>query len=447
MINTKLKANKKDIGLKELFRHHLESAEVIPAPSVGLRLMRKLAVREFFRFNPFSLNVYYIGGIIAAGITALVLSSGSGYKSHKSPVGFSGELSPVNNSGSLTLPSPPSLKAKPEMDRRVSTETRKDDLVAIQEKSGAMDTVRHKDGGNMLKSAPVTPNASLKVKSPSGRPAMGNFKLKKGLQQGEPLFLPSVTGGCAPLKVLFRNRLTDFDSCQWNFGDGGSKAGGEVEWIYDVEGEYNVILKVFSPGGVISVSSTVITVFPGPSARFEVLPANQESDEEIRVLNYSSDGTRYYWNFGDGSTSEQFEPVHRYLKSGNYNITLRVYSENGCSDSLVLYNALSGSGYFIEFPNAFIPNPDGPSGGYYSSKSDESASIFHPSFSGVSDYQLKIFSKLGVLLFETSDIDIGWDGYFKGQLSNPGVYIWKVRGKFRNGEPFIRMGDLTLLNN
>jgi len=49
------------------------------------------------------------------------------------------------------------------------------------------------------------------------------------------------------------------------------------------------------------------------------------------------------------------------------------------------------------------------------------------------------------LIFETNDINIGWDGYFKGQLSNPGVYIWKVRGNFRNGEPFTKMGDVTLL--
>jgi hypothetical protein len=110
-------------------------------------------------------------------------------------------------------------------------------------------------------------------------------------------------------------------------------------------------------------------------------------------------------------------------------------------------NAFSGSEYFIEFPNAFIPNPDGPVGGSYSSKSDEGAEIFHPSFSGVSDYHLKIFSKLGILIFESNDINIGWDGYIKGQLSNPGVYVWKVRGNFRNGEPFIRMGDVTLLKN
>jgi hypothetical protein len=98
-------------------------------------------------------------------------------------------------------------------------------------------------------------------------------------------------------------------------------------------------------------------------------------------------------------------------------------------------------------PNAFIPNTLGPTGGYYSEKSDEAAQVFHPVSSGVSDYQLKIFSKLGILIFESNDINIGWDGYFRGQMSDLGVYIWKVRGNFRNGEPFIKMGDVTLLRN
>ena len=128
-------------------------------------------------------------------------------------------------------------------------------------------------------------------------------------------------------------------------------------------------------------------------------------------------------------------------------LNLLVSSEYGCSDSLTVINAFSGSEYFIDFPNAFIPNTQGPSGGYYSSKSDEASQVFHPVSSGVSDYQLKIFSKLGMMIFESNDINIGWDGYFKGQLCDPGVYIWKVRGNFRNGEPFTKMGDVTLLKN
>ena len=120
-------------------------------------------------------------------------------------------------------------------------------------------------------------------------------------------------------------------------------------------------------------------------------------------------------------------------------------NEYGCTDSIVVMNAFAGSKYFIDFPNAFIPNPDGPSGGYYTKKSDESAQVFHPNFLGVEEYQLKIFSKMGILIFESNDVNIGWDGYFNGQLSNSGVYIWKVRGKYRNGQPFTMMGDVTLL--
>jgi hypothetical protein len=126
-------------------------------------------------------------------------------------------------------------------------------------------------------------------------------------------------------------------------------------------------------------------------------------------------------------------------------VKLVATSEFGCSDSLIVMNAFSGSEYFINFPNAFIPNSDGPSGGFYSNTSDESGQVFHPTSSGVTDYQLRIFSKFGILIFESSDVNIGWDGYYKGQIANPGVYIWKVRGSYRNGEPFVKMGDVTLL--
>ena len=117
------------------------------------------------------------------------------------------------------------------------------------------------------------------------------------------------------------------------------------------------------------------------------------------------------------------------------------------SDNFTNKNAFSGSENYIEFPNAFIPNLNGPSTGYYSQKSDEAAQIFHPVSSSVSEYQLRIFSRRGILIFESNDISIGWDGYYKGQLCDQGVYVWKVRGNYLNGEPFTKMGDVTLIKN
>jgi PKD repeat protein len=444
-----LKAKKQDKNLRELFRHNLENAEVIPDPSVSATLMRRLAVREFLHFNPFRFNIYYLGGLITAGIiTVLVLTSGPGQKEN-------GQSEEILN----TTP----VKDKSEnveiQGRQAPADKNSDDIVKPAD-TVVKKSVTGKDRGSekviiakedpLTKSdfTPVRINESFKGKDLYSRSTDDNFKLQDPGMPEEQVIEPSVNEGCAPLRVIFKNKLTGNDSCLWTFGDGGSSSARNPEWIYDVEGEYRVVLKVFEQDGLKSSSSVVIKVNPKPSARFEIYPDKAFiPEDEIRFQNYSAAAIRYLWNFGDGNTSEQFEPDHRYEKYGNYNVSLKVYSEKGCSDSLMVLNAFSGSAYFIEFPNAFIPNTGGPSGGVYSSVSDETAQVFHPSFSGVSEYHLKIFSKMGVLIFETNDINIGWDGYFKGQLNNPGVYIWKVRGNFSNGEPFTKMGDVTLLRN
>jgi PKD repeat protein len=410
--------------------------------------MKKLTVREFFRFNPLRFNVYYLGGTLAAIATVLVLASLPDKKDHV-PADEIINQAPVsdNRENIIIIPDPIHAEKKeagmtgrgaPAINISVPAKE------AASEKATSPGAVSRSE----YNKTPARVNEPLKGKELFTRKPDENFKLQERTRGGECCFEASVTEGCAPLKVIFRNKISETDSCIWTFGDGGSSDKPNPEWIYDVEGEYRVILEVIGHDGTVSSSSSVISVFPKPSARFEIVPDKVAiPEEEVRFQNYSAAAVKYLWNFGDGSTSEQFEPAHRYDKYGNYNVSLKVYSENGCSDSLTVLNAFSGSAYYIEFPNAFIPNTGGPSGGVYSSKSDESAQVFHPSSSGISEYHMKIFSKLGVLIFETNDINIGWDGYFKGQLSNPGVYIWKVRGNFSNGEPFTKMGDVTLLKN
>ncbi|MGD0342945.1 MAG: PKD domain-containing protein, partial [Bacteroidales bacterium] len=252
----------------------------------------------------------------------------------------------------------------------------------------------------------------------------------------------------APLKVSFKNMITNCDSCRWTFGDGGSSTERNPKWFFDIPGEYNITLTAFGKGKLLSASTLTVVVHATPKARFEYSPDNAVlPNDEIFFHNYSSDAIKYVWDFGDGSSSELFEPIHLYKKSGRYNIKLVVSTEYGCSDSVIVKNAFSESGNYINFPNAFIPNLNGPSTGYYSTKSDEASQVFHPVSSTVSDYQLRIFSRSGILIFESNDINLGWDGYYKGQLCDPGVYIWKVRGNYLNGEPFTKMGDVTLLKN
>jgi PKD repeat protein len=444
-----LKTKKQDMGIRELFRRKFENAEIIPGASVNAELMRTLSRREFIRFDPARFNIYYLGGILLASIAAgIILFSGRGRSDTQPPRNLSDEPEKIGSTLYINVPAGPVIKPESAKSHLITADYQKNKVKSVQEEEPAVIIVQNNEHRDKFNIIPAGINDSFSRNGLFPGVSVSNKKLQSRNLNDDVLIETSSLAGCVPLKLHFTNKVLSCDSCIWIFGDGGYSTQMNPDWIFDVEGDYCVVLKVFGPNGIRATSSISIKVYPKPQARFEISPEKVVlPDDEIRFLNYSANGIEYRWDFGDGSTSELFEPVHKYSKFSNYNVRLVVSSEYGCRDSLILINAFSGSEYFIEFPNAFIPNPDGPSGGFYSSKSDEGAQVFHPSFSGVSDYQLKIFSKLGILIFESNDVNIGWDGYLKGQLSNPGVYVWKVRGNFRNGEPYIKMGDVTLLKN
>jgi hypothetical protein len=444
-----LKTKKQNISLRELFSKKLENEEVVPDAAVKSMLMRRVARKEFLRFNPARLNIYYIGGILITGITtAVLIFSGTTNPESSNPINISNKLNKPDTGSYIEVPIQQPVNDRTGKLNLIHAGSIKRSKVSRLPIKSESDTAKPKEANKNNLTVPTGISNSFSKNTVFDEVMPDNQKLQRGFKSAIDLIVPKTSDGCAPLKVHFYLQSTSLDSCRWTFGDGGYSNKKDPEWIFDVEGEYKVVLEVFSHDGEHLTSTALVTVHPRPQAHFEITPEKAVlPNDEIRFLNYSTNAVRFRWDFGDGTGSEFFEPEHTYAKFGNYNIRLVVYSDRGCSDSLNVINAFSGSEYFIDFPNAFIPNAQGPSGGYYSSKSDEGAQVFHPSYSAVSEYQLKIFSKLGILIFVSNDISLGWDGYNKGQLCEPGVYIWKVRGKFRNGEPFIKMGDVTLLKN
>jgi PKD repeat protein len=444
-----VKKKKQDMSVRELYRRKLRNDEVTPDASVRSKLMKAQDRKEFLRFNPARLNVYYIGAILVALVGSVIIfshktnSSGqitSLTTSNKtSNIGLdknlktSGELFEIKSSDTLIIKSNEAVKLKtvvPKKSVPVKSSIQKNSLPA-------KNSVTQTNVNELIAKKDIFTGITVEKN-----------KLQSGLKMQDVLFEVSAKEGCAPLNLSFYSKTNSTDSCRWTFGDGGYSNEKNPKWIFDVEGEYKVVLNVYSYDSIKATSSVIITVYPKPLARFEIYPDKPIlPKDEIRFFNYSTNAISFDWDFGDGDSSDLFEPMHKYFKYGNYNVRLVATSGFGCSDSTTVINAFSDSEYFINFPNAFIPNAQGPTGGYYSAKSDEASQVFHPVSSGVSDYQLKIFSRLGILIFESTDINIGWDGYFKGQFSEPGVYIWKVRGSFRNGEPFIKTGDVTLFRN
>ena len=85
----------------------------------------------------------------------------------------------------------------------------------------------------------------------------------------------------------------------------------------------------------------------------------------------------------------------------------------------------------IPIPNAFTPNNDGLN------------DTFKPFSSNVSEYKMYIFNKLGEKVFESNDINIGWDGYFKGKIIQDS-YVYKIEFNKDNERIYIN-GNFLLI--
>ena len=63
-------------------------------------------------------------------------------------------------------------------------------------------------------------------------------------------------------------------------------------------------------------------------------------------------------------------------------------------------------------------------------------------------YSFMVFNRWGELIFETSHSSEGWDGTYKGLMSQQDVYVWKVTCTDASSkEPHEYIGHVTLLNN
>jgi gliding motility-associated-like protein len=257
-------------------------------------------------------------------------------------------------------------------------------------------------------------------------------------------FIPGT--GCAPVTINFINNSTGGTPYNWDFGDGSSSILTNASHTYDIAGTYNVRLNATGPDGIIVHKDTVVTVRQIPVAQFEVTPNTAFiPGNPVHYFNLSTGIDSLLWEFGDGTTSKDENPTYKYAKPGSYDVTLHVWSGFQCYDSLVIHDAvkveLAG---IIKCPNAFTPNPNGPAGGNYN-PNDFSNDVFHCLIEGAATYHLEIYNRLGIRLFESDDINIGWDGYYKGKLVESGAYVFRVNGKFNNGAPFSYFGNIVVI--
>lgn len=147
--------------------------------------------------------------------------------------------------------------------------------------------------------------------------------------------------GCVPFNVVFTNTSQSAVSYQWDFGNGNTSTAVNPTNVYTTAGTYTVTLIATASGGATNTYTGQIVVNPKPVAGFSV--SSTSGCQNTHVFNFNNLSSNFdscTWDFGDGTTSNQLNPVHIYSIHGTFNVTLVVYNRAyGCSD-VKIQNAL-----------------------------------------------------------------------------------------------------------
>lgn len=261
--------------------------------------------------------------------------------------------------------------------------------------------------------------------------------------------IPSIIEeGCGPLTVLFEDQVADSGtfSYLWSFGDGTTSASDSPTHTFTNPGTYQITVVKTGLNGCPGQQSgpSVVTVNPTPVA--DGIPNKYVTDitsPTIQFTDQSIGAVAIRWDFSPIDFSTDLVTNYTYPDPGVYPVYLKAVNQFGC-ESTHEFEVEVVNESKIKVPNAFIPNGNGGNGGTYDAAS-LSNEVFYARLASVTSFEMQIFNRWGELIFESKDVNIGWDGYYRGELSAQDVYVWKISVVFEDGSQISDVGNLTLI--
>jgi gliding motility-associated-like protein len=146
--------------------------------------------------------------------------------------------------------------------------------------------------------------------------------------------------GCIPFAVspvASINSLDAVTSYLWDFGDGTTSTAANPSHTYTVQGTYGVSLTITTSSGCTETYSLGEAVKVGrkPIINFVGAPNPVCAFQPVQFTNLTNESDQWYWDFGDGTSSNQQNPSHQYTDTGLFNVTFYAVN-NGCTDSLLI---------------------------------------------------------------------------------------------------------------
>ena len=231
-------------------------------------------------------------------------------------------------------------------------------------------------------------------------------------------FSADIFEGCVPLQVNFTNTGDPGIACNWDFGDGNnSNSCSNASNTFSTAGSYDVTFTLTDLNNCANSATQVdlIDVFPLPSANFSYTPTQSTIvDPVVYFTDLSNDAISWNWDFQIGSSTVQ-NPIFNFENQGIYSVELTINSANGCEDVIIKVIEIKDE-FLIYIPNAFSANDNGIN------------DVFLPVSNGLDpiNYDFYIFNRWGELIFESHNIDVGWDGTQNGEKCKQDTYVYKI---------------------
>ncbi|MEI7471234.1 MAG: PKD domain-containing protein [Chitinophagaceae bacterium] len=199
---------------------------------------------------------------------------------------------------------------------------------------------------------------------------------------------------------------------QWSFGDGGTSLLNPAQHSYNQNGIFPVTLSGTSIAGCNSDTlNRAITIYS--TQAFAGNDTIAAAGQPIQLN--ASGGVSYQWlppvGLNDAFISN---PIAVLNQTQQY--ILKAFTPQGCTTyDTVLIKIYKGPDIYI--PNAFTPNGDGLN------------DLLRGIPVGIKEFKyFKIYNRWGQEIFATDNYRIGWNGEWKGQKQEQGVYIVIANG-------------------
>lgn len=161
------------------------------------------------------------------------------------------------------------------------------------------------------------------------------------------VIIPSPEAGYTYTDVCFNEETVFTDTStsvepivnwEWDYGDGNSSTDQNPTYTFGNPGLHDVTFVVTSSNGCTDTLQQDVIVHFLPEADFYTpAPCLNGGTQFYDTTTVDSAAiTTWQWDFGDGNVSSEQDPMNQFPAAGNYDITLIVGSEYGCTDTLTI---------------------------------------------------------------------------------------------------------------